>query len=103
MASKKTGKGKRNKKSKEDLLSKQIKQELKWIKEGSHKKNKSRIKSYYNLIEQKQDMSGITSGQIIIPNGPRLGDSVISFNSITKKMMIKYYSKISVVRFLMVQ
>jgi sulfate-transporting ATPase len=74
-----------NQKSKDDALDKQIQKELSWIKAGKHTRNKARVKAYYNLIEQKQDISGLSSGQIIIPNGPRLGDLVIELKEISKK------------------
>lgn len=72
-------------KNQESLLNKQIKKELKWIRGGRHTKNKARVNSYYNLIEEKKNFAKMTTEQIIIPNGPRLGDLVIQIDSATKK------------------
>jgi sulfate-transporting ATPase len=67
------------------LLSKQIDRELSWIRGGKHTKNKARIKGYQALVDQQKEQNKISSAdQIIIPNGPRLGTTVIRVEGISK-------------------
>ncbi len=67
------------------LLSKQIDRELSWIRGGKHTKNKARVKSYQTLVEQQKEQNKASSAdQIIIPNGPRLGTTVIRVENISK-------------------
>ena len=66
---------------------KQLKQELEWIRQSPkarQSKNKARINAYQELLTRQREKV-ISSPQIIIPNGPRLGDLVIEVNHISKK------------------
>ncbi|MDR0329351.1 MAG: energy-dependent translational throttle protein EttA, partial [Rickettsia sp.] len=71
----------------EDDRSKQLKRELEWIRQSPkarQSKSKARITAYQDLLtKQKEQRSGIA--QIIIPNGPRLGDLVIEAEHIAKR------------------
>lgn len=65
---------------------KQLKQELEWIRQAPkarQAKNKARINAYHELLS-KQQAKRITSPQIIVPNGPRLGDVVIEADHLSK-------------------
>ncbi len=68
---------------------KELEKELDWVRQSPkarQAKNKARINSYnelYNEAQEKRQM--ITAPQIIIPNGPRLGSSVIEIKNISKK------------------
>ena len=68
---------------------KELEKELDWVRQSPkarQAKNKARINSYnelYNEAQEKRQM--ITSPQIIIPNGPRLGSSVIEIKNINKQ------------------
>ncbi|PCJ24428.1 MAG: energy-dependent translational throttle protein EttA [Rickettsiales bacterium] len=67
--------------------SKKLKRELEWIQQsakGRHTKSKARINAYQELLNKKRDV-GNGSGQIIVPNGPRLGELVIEVKNISKK------------------
>lgn len=70
---------------------KQLKQELEWIRQSPkarQSKNKARINAYQELLNKKRDQAnGIA--QIIIPNGPRLGDLVIEADNLSKKFADK--------------
>lgn len=66
---------------------KQLKKELEWVNasaKGRHAKSKARINAYQELANKKQEI-GNGSAEIIIPNGPRLGDLVIEVNHLAKK------------------
>lgn len=67
--------------------SRQLKRELEWIRQSPkarQAKSKARITAYQELLTKQQDKnSNIT--QIMIPNGPRLGDLVIEARHIAKK------------------
>eukprot|EP00455_Lapot_gusevi_P024630 TRINITY_DN2568_c0_g1_i1.p1 TRINITY_DN2568_c0_g1~~TRINITY_DN2568_c0_g1_i1.p1 ORF type:complete len:626 (+),score=158.57 TRINITY_DN2568_c0_g1_i1:45-1922(+) len=69
-----------------DTLEKMIARELEWIKKGTHKvATKAKRKKYEELIEEKNLIEKAkTSGRLIIPPGPRLGDDVIEARSIRK-------------------
>ncbi|MCC8417260.1 MAG: energy-dependent translational throttle protein EttA [Rickettsia endosymbiont of Bryobia graminum] len=71
----------------EDNRSKQLKPELEWIRQSPkarQSKSKARITAYQELLaKQKEQVSGVA--QIIIPNGPRLGDLVIEADNIAKR------------------
>lgn len=73
---------------KEDSIKKkQLKSELEWIRQPAkarHSKNKARINAYQELLT-KQREKVINNVQIVIPNGPRLGDLVIQANNLSKK------------------
>jgi len=71
----------------EDLRSKQLKSELAWIRQSPkarQAKSKARITAYQELVARQADQT-IGAAQIIIPNGPRLGDLVIEVNNISKE------------------
>ena len=66
---------------------KQLKHELEWIQQSPkarQSKSKARINSYQELLNKKRDISNGVA-QIIVPNGPRLGDLVIEVDKISKK------------------
>lgn len=67
--------------------SKHLKRELEWVQQsqkGRQTKSKARINAYQELLNKRRDVaSGVA--QIIIPNGPRLGDLVIEVNNLCKK------------------
>ncbi|KAJ6645040.1 Energy-dependent translational throttle protein EttA [Pseudolycoriella hygida] len=71
----------------EDDRNKQLKRELEWIRQSPkarQSKSKARITAYQELLaRQKEQTTG--TAQIIIPNGPRLGDLVIEAEHIAKK------------------
>lgn len=65
---------------------KHLKAELSWIQQSPkarQSKNKARITAYQELVNKKQEINPHLS-QIIIPNGPRLGESVIEASNIAK-------------------
>lgn len=66
---------------------KQLKRELEWIQQSPkarQSKSKARINAYQELLNKKRDVgNGVT--QIIVPNGPRLGDLVIEVDKLSKK------------------
>ena len=66
---------------------KQLKHELEWIQQSPkarQSKSKARINAYQELLNQKRDVcNGVA--QIIVPNGPRLGDLVIEVDKLSKK------------------
>lgn len=71
----------------EDDRSKQLKKELEWIRQSPkarQSKSKARITAYQELVSRQQEQTGNIT-QIIIPNGPRLGDLVIEADHISKK------------------
>lgn len=66
---------------------KQLKRELEWIQQspkGRQAKNKARINAYQELLNKKRE-SGNGVSQIVIPNGPRLGELVIEAENLSKK------------------
>ncbi len=65
---------------------KTLERELDWIRQGSKArqvKQKARINSYNQLANQSEKEK-ISTAQIVIPHGPRLGSKVIDTNSISK-------------------
>jgi len=67
--------------------SKHLRRELEWVQQsqkGRQTKSKARINAYQELLNKKRDISAGTT-QIIVPNGPRLGDLVIEVNNLCKK------------------
>ncbi len=67
--------------------SKQLKKELEWIRQSPkarQSKSKARITAYQELVTKQQDKSASPT-QIIVPNGPRLGDMVIEAEHVGKK------------------
>jgi len=76
-----------NEDKQEDDRSKQLKRELEWIQQSPkarQAKSKSRINAYQELLNKKRDVTD-AAAQIIIPNGPRLGDLVIETNNLSKR------------------
>lgn len=66
---------------------KQLKKELEWVQQspkGRQAKNKARINAYQELLNKKRE-SGNGMSQIVIPNGPRLGELVIEAENLCKK------------------
>ncbi len=60
--------------------------ELEWIRQGAkarQAKQKARINAY-NELSQKSEREKITTAQIVIPNGPRLGQNVIAVENLEK-------------------
>lgn len=67
--------------------SRQLKRELEWIRQSPkarQAKSKARITAYQELLAKQQDKNSNVT-QIMIPNGPRLGDLVIEAEHIAKK------------------
>lgn len=66
---------------------KHLKKELEWVRQSPkarQSKSKARINAYQELLEKQRDKSS-TVTQIVIPNGPRLGDMVIELENVAKK------------------
>ena len=60
--------------------------ELEWIRQGAkarQAKQKARINAY-NELSQKSEREKIATAQIVIPNGPRLGQNVIAVEALEK-------------------
>ena len=71
----------------DDDRKKQLNRELEWIRQtpkARQSKNKARITAYQELLNKQQEQK-TDHTQIIIPNGPRLGDLVIEAEHIAKK------------------
>ncbi|WP_017443392.1 energy-dependent translational throttle protein EttA [Rickettsia gravesii] len=71
----------------DDDRKKQLNRELEWIRhtpKARQSKNKARITAYQELLNKQQEQKTDPT-QIIIPNGPRLGDLVIEAEHIAKK------------------
>ncbi|MCV6596314.1 MAG: energy-dependent translational throttle protein EttA [Mangrovicoccus sp.] len=65
---------------------KTLERELDWIRQGAkarQAKQKARINAYEELANQSE-REKITRAQIVIPNGPRLGQKVIEVEGLTK-------------------
>ena len=65
---------------------KQIRKELEWVSQspkGRQAKSKARITAYQELVNKKREVTN-SAAQIIIPNGPRLGDLVIEADNLKK-------------------
>lgn len=71
----------------ESSKSKELKKELEWVRQSPkarQAKSKARLKNYQELLgKRREEGNGIA--QIIIPNGPRLGDLVIEADNLSKK------------------
>jgi ATP-binding cassette ChvD family protein len=70
---------------------KQLKHELEWIQQSPkarQSKSKARINAYQELLNKKRDV-GNGVAQIIVPNGPKLGDLVIEVDKLSKKFTDK--------------
>ncbi len=67
---------------------KTLERELEWMRQGQkarQAKQKARINAYNELAGQSE-RDKITRAQIVIPNGPRLGNKVIEVNGLKKAM-----------------
>jgi ATP-binding cassette ChvD family protein len=67
---------------------KTLERELDWIRQGAkarQAKSKARIQAYEQLANQSE-RDRITTAQIVIPNGPRLGGKVIEVTGLKKHM-----------------
>ncbi|PVA06195.1 energy-dependent translational throttle protein EttA [Thalassorhabdomicrobium marinisediminis] len=65
-----------------------LERELEWMRQGAkarQAKSKARIQAYNELANQSE-REKLGRAQIIIPNGPRLGDKVIEVENISKHM-----------------
>jgi len=65
---------------------KTLARELEWIRQGARArqaKQKARINAY-NELASKSEREKITTAQIVIPNGPRLGSNVIDVEGLEK-------------------
>jgi sulfate-transporting ATPase len=75
-----------NEEKSESKRQKTLQRELEWIKmspRGRHAKSKARITSYENLL--KDENEGVLKDlELIIPQGPRLGDVVIEAKGVSK-------------------
>jgi ATP-binding cassette ChvD family protein len=66
---------------------KQLKHELEWVQQSPkarQSKSKARITAYQELLNRKRDV-GNGMAEIIVPNGPRLGELVIEVDKLSKK------------------
>lgn len=85
----------------EDERKKQLNRELEWIRQAPkarQSKSKARITAYQELLNKQQEQKSDPT-QIIVPNGPRLGDLVIEAEHIAKNTMIKRSYRILVLKF----
>ena len=74
----------REDKSKQKTLSR----ELEWMRQGAkarQAKSKARIKSYTEMADSSE-RERLTRAQIVIPNGPRLGNKVLEVEGLSKAM-----------------
>lgn len=65
---------------------KQLRSELEWIRQSPkarQAKSKARITAYQELLNKTREKV-VTAAQIVIPNGPRLGDLVIEAENLSK-------------------
>lgn len=80
-----------NEEKEESDRSKQLKSELEWVRQSPkarQAKSKARITAYQELLNKKIEVNPGAS-QIIVPNGPRLGDLVIEVDSLAKQFKDK--------------
>jgi len=78
-------------KKQDDARNRSIKSELEWVKsnpKGRHAKSKARLQRFAELSSQETQKRNETM-EIYIPPGPRLGDSVIDLNHVSKKFQDK--------------
>jgi len=78
-------------KKQDDARNRSIKSELEWVKsnaKGRHAKSKARLQRFAELSSQETQKRNETM-EIYIPPGPRLGDSVIEVDHISKKFQEK--------------
>ena len=65
-----------------------LERELEWMRQGAkarQAKSKARINAY-NEMAESSEREKLTRAQIVIPNGPRLGNKVIEVNGLKKAM-----------------
>jgi ATP-binding cassette ChvD family protein len=65
-----------------------LERELEWMRQGAkarQAKSKARINAYNEMADQSE-REKLTRAQIVIPNGPRLGNKVIEVENLTKAM-----------------
>jgi ATP-binding cassette ChvD family protein len=65
-----------------------LERELEWMRQGAkarQAKSKARINAYNEMADQSE-REKLTRAQIVIPNGPRLGNKVIEVAGLTKAM-----------------
>jgi len=63
---------------KDQARSKQLARELEWIRSNRSSKHKARLNAYEDLLAEGGDgVDASAGGAIVIPDGPRLGNSVI--------------------------
>jgi sulfate-transporting ATPase len=70
----------------ESSRQKELARELEWIRQSPkarQSKSKARIQNYQELLNKQRDKM-ISSPQIIIPHGPKLGDMVIEAQNVSK-------------------
>ena len=70
----------------EDSRQKQLSRELEWIRQGAkarQSKGKARLAAYETLLA-KEGPAQVGTAQIVIPNGPRLGNLVIEADKLSK-------------------
>ena len=75
-----------NEDKEESERAKYLKKELEWIRQSPkarQAKNKARINAYEELVNEKREKV-MDIAQIIIPNGPRLGNLVVEAENVTK-------------------
>jgi sulfate-transporting ATPase len=78
-------------KKQDDARSRSIKSELEWVKsnpKGRHAKSKARLQRFAELSSQETQKRNETM-EIYIPPGPRLGDTVIDLNQVSKQFQDK--------------
>ena len=69
-----------------------LEKELEWIRQGAkarQAKQKARIKAYEELAGSSEKLQ-LSSAQIVIPNGPRLGSKVLEVSGLTKHFENKF-------------
>jgi sulfate-transporting ATPase len=75
-----------NEDKEDEQRKKMLAKELEWVRQSPkarQAKNKARMTAYEELLASEKDRSNYT-GQIVIPNGPRLGDVVVEANDLKK-------------------
>lgn len=80
-----------NEEKEESDRSKQLKSELEWVRQSPkarQAKSKARITAYQELLNKRVEVNPGAS-QIIVPNGPRLGDLVIEVDNLAKQFKDK--------------
>ncbi|MBI2787433.1 MAG: energy-dependent translational throttle protein EttA [Elusimicrobia bacterium] len=71
----------------ETKMQKALAEELEWVRagvKGRRAKSKARLSNYDKMLEESQKEKSYDALELYIPPGPRLGDTVIEANGITK-------------------